>query len=397
MTSPVESPPQPLESRPGTPSDGQPSGGTDVIGVLRGNWSEEMHSASLYRRLAQTLPEGDARALLVEMADQEVRHAEHWRERIEELGGRVPRFRPGPRELLLPLLARVAGIPSVISFIEGGEAQGRLNYLRQARHLPDQRSRELAAAMIPEEQVHHDAAARLRTGTTGSAPRAAAAYVGDFVRDAVFGLNDGLASNFSLIAGVVGAAPGQGFVLLAGLAGLIAGAISMASGAYLSNRAQREVVESAIRRKAEEIEYDPDEEREELRRIYRLKGFSEDEVEILVRRVTADPQRWLDTLVSEELGLQPHGGPPPVLDGVFTGSGFALGALVPLFPFLFAGGAGALVAAGILSVLALFTVGAAKALFTNRGAVRSGMEMVVIGVGAAVVTNLVGRLFGHAV
>lgn len=390
----TEAPPTaPLETAP-------PEGSAQrhaVLAALRENWTEEMHSAGLYRRLAATQPQGDARSLLLEMSEQEVRHAEHWRERIEELGGSTPRLRPGLRELLLPLLARVTGIASVISFIEGGESEANLNYLRQARDLPDERSREIAAKLIPEERVHHDAAARLRVGDERPAARSRSAYVGPFMRDLVFGLNDGLVSNFSLIAGVSGANPGHVVVILAGVAGLLSGMFSMAAGSFISSKSHRDVVSGEIRRKAEEIEYDPEGERDHLRRIYRLKGFTDEEVEILVGRVTADPGRWLDALVGEELGLTPQLGPPPLLDGIFTGGGFAVGALVPLLPFLVATGTGALVAAGILSVAFLFGVGAAKSLFTNRSGLRSGAEMVLVGVGAAVVTNLAGRWFGASV
>jgi predicted membrane protein (TIGR00267 family) len=183
-------------------------------------------------------------------------------------------------------------------------------------------------------------------------------------------------------------------VLLAGVAGLLAGAVSMAAGGYLSNKTHREVVAEEVRREAEEIEYAPEEEREELRRIYRLKGFSAEEVEVLVRRITADRQRWLETLVSEELGISAVAGPPPLLDALFAGGGFALGAVVPLLPYLVSAGSGALVAAAVLSVVGLFTMGAAKTLVTSRSVLRSGLEMVAVGVVAAVVTNLVGRLVG---
>ena len=364
------------------------------------NWREEMQSARLYRRLAHSQPEGANRSLLLEMSGHELRHAEHWRRRLEELGGRTHRILPSPRETILPLLARTFGLASVIALIEGGEARGKLNYIRQARFLPDQASREIADAIIPDERLHQGAAATLRRATPGQegVGRTGPSHVGEFLRDLIFGLNDGVVSNFSLIAGVSGAQTSHNFALLAGVAGLIAGAVSMAAGAYLSNRAQREVVAEEVRREAEEIEYAPEEERDELRRIYRLKGFDEDEVELLVGRITADPQRWLAALVTEELGLNVEGGPPPLLDAMYAGGGFALGALVPLLPFLFAGGTGALTAAAVLSVVGLFTMGAAKTLVTSRSVLRSGLEMVVVGVGAAVITNLVGRAIGgHAV
>jgi VIT1/CCC1 family predicted Fe2+/Mn2+ transporter len=387
--------------------DGEPSAPAlegearrQVLNQLSRNWSEEMHSAQLYRRLARLQPEGEARDLLSEMSEQEVRHAGHWKLRIDELGGPEPRARTGLREIVLPLLARVAGLASVISLIEGGEARGKIEYLRQARELPDARSRAIATEILPEERHHQGTAARLRIeprldGAVGRG-RSLRAHVGDIVRDLVFGLNDGLLSNFSLIAGVSGGGTSRSVILLAGVAGLLAGAASMGAGSYLSNKSRREVVQAEIDRKGEEIEYDPEQEREELRRIYQLKGFSEQETEILVRRITADHDRWLDCLITEELGLSRDPGPPPWFDAVFTGGGFAAGAFVPIVPYLFTEGVGALIGAGALSVLALFTVGAAKSLFTARSAIRSGLEMAVIGVVAAAFTNVVGRLFGHS-
>jgi VIT1/CCC1 family predicted Fe2+/Mn2+ transporter/rubrerythrin len=369
-----------------------------VVNQLRRNWQEEMRSARLYRRLADTQPEGETKQLLLEMAGHELRHAHHWRRRLEELGGRAPGVRTTPREFLLPLLARMAGMASVVSLIEGGERKGKFDYSRQARLLPDAESRAIAGRIVPEERLHQGAAARLREPSgEGSTRRRSGAHVGDYLRDLIFGLNDGLVSNFSLIAGVSGANTTRGVVLLAGVAGVLAGAVSMAAGAYLSNKSKREVIDAEISREAEEIEYAPDEERDELRRIYRLKGFSEDEVEILVRRVTSDRDHWLETLVTEELGLGLEAAPPPVADAVFAGGGFCLGALVPVIPFLFAGGTWALVAAGGLSLLGLFAVGSIKTLVTRRSPLRSGAEMVAVGVVAAVVTNLVGRLVGQGV
>jgi VIT1/CCC1 family predicted Fe2+/Mn2+ transporter/rubrerythrin len=365
-----------------------------LLQQIRRNWREEMQSARLYRRLALTQPDGAHRELLLEMAGHEVRHAEHWRRRLEELGSHIPRLTPSPREVVLPLLARTFGLPAVISLIEGGEARGKLNYIRQSQLLPDQASREIAGAIVPDERFHQGAAARLRGGDEGEPARQAGRHVGEFLRDLIFGLNDGVVSNFSLIAGVAGANTAHGVVLLAGVAGLLAGAVSMAAGGYLSNKTHREVVAEEVRREAEEIEYAPEEEREELRRIYRLKGFSAEEVEVLVRRITADRQRWLETLVSEELGISAVAGPPPLLDALFAGGGFALGAVVPLLPYLVSAGSGALVAAAVLSVVGLFTMGAAKTLVTSRSVLRSGLEMVAVGVVAAVVTNLVGRLVG---
>jgi VIT1/CCC1 family predicted Fe2+/Mn2+ transporter len=390
-------------TRPGPPAaspDITPAERRRLVAQLRRNWREEMRSARLYQRLAATQTDERHRSLLLEMAGYELRHAHHWRRRLEELGERTPRDFPSLRELVIPLLARAAGLASVVSLIEGGESRGKLDYMRQAQLLPDAESRRIAGLIVPDERLHQGRAAELRALPAGEVDRRrlrARAHLGDYIRDLVFGLNDGLVSNFSLIAGVSGAQTPRSVVVLAGVAGLIAGATAMAAGAYLSSKSQREVVEEEVRREAEEIAYDPEEEREELRRIYRRKGFSEEEVEILVRRITADPQRWLETLVTEELGLPLEPGPPPLLDGLFTGLGFGLAALVPLVPYFVTQGQPALIAAGVLSVVCLFAVGAAKTLVTRRGPLRSGLEMVVVGVLTAVVTNLVGRAVGQGI
>ena len=393
--------PPSVERPPDSPSGDAISGAErrHLVAQLRRNWREEMRSSRLYRRLAATQPDNDQRHLLLEMAGHELRHAHHWRRRLEELGGRASRITPSLREIVLPLIARAAGLASVISLIEGGEARGKFDYIRQARLLPDAESRAIAGRIVPDERLHQGAAARLRGDAEDAGrPRALRAHLGDYLRDVIFGLNDGLVSNFSLIAGVSGAAlSSRHVVILAGVAGIIAGSSSMAAGAYLSNKSQREVVAEEVRREAEEIDYAPEEERDELRRIYRLKGFSDEEVEILVRRITADRQRWLETLVTEELGLGLEAGPPPLADAAFTGVGFGVAATVPLLPFLVAGGTGALVAAALLSALCLFAVGATKTLVTRRSPLRSGLEMVAVGVVAAAITNLVGRAVGPGV
>jgi vacuolar iron transporter family protein len=367
-----------------------------LIAQLRRNWREEMSSARLYRRLAATSAEdGEPQATLLEMAGHELRHADHWGERLEELGERIPRLRPNLRDVALPLLARTAGLGAVISLIEGGEARGKFDYMRQARLLPDAKSRAIAGRIVPDERLHQGAAARLsgRIDASSAAGRPRRTYFAEYLRDLIFGLNDGLVSNLSLISGVSAAASTR-VVLLAGVAGIIAGGTSMFAGSYLSNKSQREVIAEEVRRAAELIAYAPEEERDALRRIYREKGFTDEEVELLVGRICADPDHWLDVLITEELGLSLDPGPPPVADGAWAGGGFAIAATIPLLPFLFTSGTAALVIACVLSALALFAVGAAKTLVTRRSPMRSGAEMVIVGLLASLVTFMVGRLIG---
>jgi VIT1/CCC1 family predicted Fe2+/Mn2+ transporter/rubrerythrin len=369
-----------------------------LVAQLRRNWREEMSSARLYRRLAATTSEDEPQATLLEMAGHEVRHAGHWGERLQELGEQVPRLRPNLRDVALPLLARAAGLGAVISLIEGGEARGKFDYMRQARLLPDAKSRAIAGRIVPDERLHQGAAARLsgRSDAASAAGRPRRTYFAEYLRDLIFGLNDGLVSNLSLISGV-SAASSVRVILLAGVAGIIAGGTSRFAGAYLSNKSQREVVAEEMRRASELIAFAPEEERDALRRIYREKGFDAEEVELLVRRISADRDHWLDVLVTEEFGLSLDPGPPPIADGAWTGGGFALAASVPLLPYLFTSGATALVCACLLSAAALFGVGAAKTLVTRRSPLRSGAEMVVVGLLASLVAFVVGRLIGAGV
>jgi len=213
------------------------------------------------------------------------------------------------------------------------------------------------------------------------------------LRAAIFGVNDGLVSNLSLIFGVAGAGADNQVVILAGVAGLLAGAFSMASGEYVSVRVQREVFERLIHLEAHEIGSDPEAERLELAELYVRKGLPRDLAERLATELMKDPEVALDTHAREELGLDPKEG----LGSPFAAAGssfvmFAAGAFVPLMPFLVASGTAALVASAILSAIALFGVGAAMSVLTGRGAIVSGLRMLSIGAAAASVTYLVGTL-----
>jgi VIT1/CCC1 family predicted Fe2+/Mn2+ transporter/rubrerythrin len=369
-----------------------------LVAQLRRNWREEMSSARLYRRLAATTDEHEPQRTLLEMAGHEVRHADHWGERLEELGEQIPKLRPNLRDVALPLMARTAGLGAVISLIEGGEARGKFDYMRQARLLPDAKSRAIAGRIVPEERLHQGAAARLsgRTDAASAAGRPRRTYFAEYLRDLIFGLNDGLVSNLSLISGVSAAASVR-IVILAGIAGIIAGGTSMFAGSYLSNKSQREVMAEEVHRAEELIAFAPDVERDALRRVYREKGFAEEEVELLVRRICADRDHWLDVLLTEEFGHSLDPGPPPLADGAWAGGGFAIAAAVPLLPYLVTSGTPALVAACVLSAAALFTVGAAKTLVTRRSPLRSGAEMVVVGLLASLVTFVVGHLIGGGI
>jgi VIT1/CCC1 family predicted Fe2+/Mn2+ transporter len=217
---------------------------------------------------------------------------------------------------------------------------------------------------------------------------------GGNLRAAVFGVNDGLVSNTSLVLGIAGAAQEPRIILLSGIAGLLAGAFSMAAGEYVSMRSQREMYESQIALEREELGLYPEQEAEELSLIYHARGMPLEEARSMTRKLVKDPERALDTLSREELGLNPQELGSPWGAAVSSFAAFSAGALLPLLPFLMGAGVEAVPVAAATAVVGLFAVGAALSLFTGRHALWSGLRMVLIGSSAGLATYAIGRLLG---
>jgi len=360
-------------------------------------WKEhlgmERDGQVLYRALAAADTIEERAAVWRELADSEARHAARWEQKLREAGVPVAaEWRPSWRARTLALLARLFGVASVaplITALEAGEAEGYAAHPESRDLVADeQRAQRLmvevarggaspAERIIGRERWH-------RGGGGGS------------LRAAIFGINDGLVSNLSLVMGVAGANPGNHVILLAGVAGLLAGAASMAAGEYISMRAQRELFERQIALEREELETAPEEEQQELALIYRAKGIPRAEAERLAGALMRDASVALDTLAREELGLDPSelGSPWGAAASSFVS--FAIGAIIPILPYLAAAGALALPLSALLSAVALFAVGAGVSLLTGRGLLLSGARMLLIGAGAAVITYLVGTLLGVA-
>jgi len=257
---------------------------------------------------------------------------------------------------------------------------------REDRPIPAREDRTLAPpdVMVPSEIVRHER--WHRSGRSGT------------LRAVIFGVSDGLVSNLSLVMGVAGAVgENPSFILLGGVAGLLAGAFSMAAGEYISMQSQRELYERQIALERSEMEAMPDEEEAELASVYRSKGFSRDEAATIAHRIFRDPETALDTLVREELGLDPDelGSPWGAAGGSFAA--FAVGAAVPVAPYLFGGGSAVFAASLGLSLVALFAVGAGVSLLTGRGTLYSGLRQVGIGAAASAITWLVGSVLGVTV
>jgi VIT1/CCC1 family predicted Fe2+/Mn2+ transporter/rubrerythrin len=348
------------------------------------------------------------------IAGNERRHAEIWATKLRELGAEVPPAGgPRMRVRFIILAARLLGTSAVSELVKALEGDEEAAYDAQGA------SPELAA-IAADEREHAIIWDRLKAGERPTdlgdpardgvaiARRAeSAAEIGQretwhrahgrsgTLRAVIFGVSDGLVSNLSLVMGVAGAAAGNAkFILLAGIAGLLAGAFSMAAGEYISMQSQRELFERQIALERAEMEAMPEEEEAELAASYRAKGFTAEEAARIAHRIFSDPVAALDTLVREELGLDPDelGSPLGAAAGSFVA--FAIGASIPVIPYLFGGGTAVLLVSLGLSLIALFTVGAAVSLLTGRGLIFSGLRQLVIGLAAALVTYAIGSLIG---
>jgi len=352
---------------------------------------DEADAAYLYRALA-TLEKDPARAALYQkLAGVEDRHVDLWERLLRESGHPVPALKPTKRARAMAWLARRFGpgfLAPMLLEEEGREVKGYLMMYRQA---PDGAAGAAALTLAKESAQHAESLAGL-AGTAGEPWHKTGA--GGMLRNLVYGFNDGLTANFGLVAGMLGA---QGqlnlaahTVVVAGIAGMVADALSMGSSGYLAAKSEREVHEHEIAMEREEIRLMPDLEREELALIYQAKGMSAAQAEELATRIMQDPERALGEKVREELKI---GDPSatPMREAWITGTATAVGAFIPVAPFLIATGPWAIWTSFAISMLAHFGVGAARSFFTGRSVVRSGMDMFIVGLGVAATGYFVGE------
>ena len=354
----------------------------------------EVDSASLYRTLADAEADLQTSAIFRKLAAVEDAHAEFWRKNLKRIGARIPVQRPGWRTRALAWLARRFGPEFVLPTINVLEHADSATYDQQ----PEAIERGLPAAERSHARVLDALAGKsggLAGGTIAKLEGRHRAMGGNALRAAVLGANDGLVSNLSLVMGVTGAATEQRVVLLTGLAGLFAGACSMAMGEWLSVNSARELYEHQVANEAEELKQVPDEELEELVLIYQAKGLGETEARALAGRLMANKDTALDTLVREELGLDPKelGGSPWAAAG-WSFCLFAAGAAVPVLPLFVTHGLAATISSAVASAVALACVGAGTSLFTGRSALFSAARQIAIGALAAAMTFAMGMLAG---
>ena len=371
------------------------SGAADVA-RYRANRQKEVDGAALYRSLAAATADPALAAVYWRLADAEASHAAFWEGRLRVAGAPVPAARPGWRTRVLSWLARRFGPEFVLPAVVAAEQADRGSYAGQA----DARAAGLAAQEASHARVLRAVAGG--SGTGGLAGPAVAqlegrhrAAGGNALRAAVLGANDGLVSNLSLVMGVAGAALGGPASLDTGLAGLLAGAGSMALGEWLSVQSARELYQRQIAVEAEEVAAAPEEEQAELALIYQAKGLPEAQARAVAARLMADRGTALDTLAREELGIDPDAlGGSAWVAAATSFALFAAGAIVPVLPFLFLAGGSAVAVSVALSALALFALGAGITLMTGRSVLFSGARQVLFGLAAAALTFGVGRLIG---
>lgn len=365
---------------------------TQTTDLWRHHLQDEADAAFLYRILAAAEPIDKRRDLYGRLADVEDRHSKLWCEVLEQHGHEASVPAPSFRARLLAKIATMFGPNLLLPLLlreEGLEVKGYLDMYRQSE---PGAARDTALTLAKESAEHATALGRLSDAvgepwhSTGS---------GGFLRNVIYGFNDGLTANFGLVAGVIGAAVESHIVLVSGLAGMIADALSMGASGYLAAKTEREVYANEIAMEREEIRLMPELEEEELALLYQAKGVETQHAEEMAHDIMRDPERALAEKVREELKIgDAH--TTPLNEGFITGLATAVGAFIPFAPFLFMDGQAAVLTAFVLAMTSHFGVGAARSFFTGRGLFKSGIDMFVVGLGVAVIGYLVGDLVAKA-
>ena len=365
----------------------------EEINRFRENLTDERNGAALYRALAGAERNPKIAELYQRLAAVEDRHADTWAERLRTSGVALPPFRLSWRTRILSLLARRFGVGAVLPSIATLEEVDSHAYSQQ----PD------AEGLVPDERSHARLLRQITKPTSQGVAGSTLAQIegrhrasgGNALRAAVLGASDGLLSNLGLVMGVAGADLSSQSILITGVAGLLAGASSMALGEWLSVQSSRELYEHQIAIEQNEIASVPEEEAEELALIYQSRGVEEARARQLATQIMSDRASALDTLAREELGIDPSelGGSAwqAAITSFFM---FASGAIIPVLPFLVFTGSSAVVGSVLCGTAGLFVIGAGITLFTGRSVFFSGGRQVVFGLSAAAITYAIGRLIG---
>jgi vacuolar iron transporter family protein len=388
-----------------------------VLTALEGNWQAEMEGYHTYRTLADRDEDPMRAQVLRHLAQAELEHAELWASRINELGGPVPEYKGSPGGDADSLANRAGGIRMALRRLEIEESRHIASYGEQLKALGDEGSIAILDHVIEDEKDHYRELESLLRGhyqAAATAPKIDAKAVldemlakrnrgrkqpGSWIGDAIYGVNDGLGAIFGIVSGVSGATLGDPaqtshYVLLAGLSGMIASALSMGSGAYLAAKSEREIYLAEVARERGAIQMNQPEARELLSLYYQVKGLPEADALHMVNHIASDPNQLLKALASERLGASEEALANPLVSATSGAISTAVGAIIPVIPFFFMQGIPAVITAAVISLAAHFLVGAAKSLITVRSWWSSGLEMTMVGAVEGAVTYGIGFLLG---
>jgi vacuolar iron transporter family protein len=384
-----------------------------ILEALEENWQAEMVGSNTYRALADRDTDPVRAQVLRHLAAAEDEHAALWASRIKDLGGPDPVYKGNPHGEADTLQNRAGGVRMALRRLEIEESRHIANYGRQLKDLGDEVSIEILNHVIEDERDHHRELGSLLRGHYAPAPGAPKVdpkqvldellakrnegrkQAGSWIGDAIYGVNDGLGAIFGIVSGVSGATAGDSkYVLLAGLSGMIASALSMGSGAYLAAKSEKEIYDAEIARERDAIRMNPAEARELLGLYYQVKGLPEEDAFHVVDHIARDPDQMLRALSSERLGATEEALSNPMISAGSGALSTAIGAAIPIIPFFFLHGIEAVAVAAVVSLAAHFAVGAAKSLITVRSWWSSGMEMTIVGAIEGAVTYGIGILLG---
>src|SRR6266478_1651750 len=374
-----------------------------TIEVAKRNWQAEVETAQTYRDLAERERDEKRKGILLRMAEAEERHAQRWEAKLRELGAQPPVYNNTFARRLNRWWNRIAGAEIAIRRMEATEEKQEAEFHDQAERTfaGEQEVQEFLRKSALEEKAH---ARALNAMAPPVSPRTALDKIlkrerwhgrgGSWVADAIYGANDGLGAVFGIVSGVAGATNNQQhYILISGLAGMLASTLSMGAGAYLAAKSEAEVYEAEISRERTEVEENPEEEIEEMSLFYQLQGFSPEESQRMAERLAENPDQLVQAMAQSELGLSEHRFPNQWTAAISAAVSTAIGAFIPIIPF-FSGGLSAVILSFGISLVAHFAVGALKSLITIRSWWASGLEMTWIGIIVAVVTYGLGLAFG---
>jgi len=368
--------------------------GNSQLDTFRHHWQDEADAAYLYRLLASLEPDAKRRDVYQRLADVEDRHTVIWAGLIRDGGATLPPHRPTGRTRLLAFLGRRFGPNFLLPMLLAEEGREVKGYLDMHRETPKGTAGSDESLLLAKESKEHAHEIGRLAGREGEPWHQTGA--GGMLRNVVYGFNDGLTANFGLVAGVLGATATtqHEMIIVAGVAGVIADALSMGSSGYLAAKSEQEVYANEIAMERDEIALMPEVERDELALIYEAKGMDPALARARAAEMMQDPERMLAEKVQEELKIGPQT-QSPMREAWITGLATAVGAVIPVAPFFFLEGPAAIIVSFVIAMASHFLVGAARSVFTGRSVFRSGFDMFVVGLGVAIVGYYVGDWIGR--